>query len=62
MKIPDINNMTSDIFINTFKNIFEKTISISVLSERKRPFKDKEHLVEIFLKEFENLDLHEKKS
>ena len=35
--------MSSDIFINTFKNIFEKTISISVLSERKRPFKDKEH-------------------
>jgi len=60
MKIIDINNMSSDIFINTFKNIFEKTISISVLSERKRPFRDKEHLVEIFLKEFENLNLNEK--
>ena len=62
MKIIDINNMSSDIFINTFKNIFEKTISISVLSEKKRPFKDKEHLVEIFLKEFENINLKEKKN
>jgi len=61
MKIIDINNMTSDVFISTFKNIFEKTISISVLSEKKRPFKDKEHLVEIFLSQFENLNLYEKK-
>ena len=38
MKIIDINNMSSDIFINTFNNIFEKTISISVLSEKKKTF------------------------
>ena len=29
MKIIDINNMSSDIFINTFKNIFENTIAVS---------------------------------
>ena len=61
MKINDINNMSSDIFINTFKDIFEKTISISVLSEKKRPFKNKDHLVEIFFKVFENLNLEDKK-
>ena len=61
MKINDINNMSSDIFINTFKDIFEKTISISVLSEKKRPFKSKDHLIEVFLNVFENLNLDDKK-
>tara|TARA_Y100000590_G_scaffold107544_1_gene122350 strand:+ start:39 stop:548 length:510 start_codon:yes stop_codon:yes gene_type:complete len=61
MKIYDINNIPSDIFINTFKDIFEKTISISVLSEKKRPFKSKDHLIEVFLNVFENLNLDDKK-
>ena len=61
MRIIEINNMSSNIFINTFKNIFEKTISISILCEKKRPFKDKEHLIEVFLYEFENINLKEKK-
>ena len=61
MKIFEINNLTSEIFINTFKNIFEKTISISVMSEKKRPFKDKEHLIQIFLSQFDSLNLKQKK-
>ena len=56
MKILEINNLTSEIFINIFQNIFEKTISISVMSEKKRPFRDKEHLILIFMNSFENLD------
>ena len=61
MKILEINNMTSEVFITTFKNIFEKTISISVISEKKRPFKDKQHLIQIFLNQFDNLIISEKK-
>ena len=57
MKILEINNLTSEIFINIFQNIFEKTISISVMSEKKRPFRDKEHLIQIFLSQFDNLNL-----
>ena len=61
MKILEINNMTSEVFITTFKNIFEKTISISVISEKKRPFKDKQHLIRFFLNQFDNLIINEKK-
>ena len=61
MKILEINNLTSEIFINIFQNIFEKTISISVMSEKKRPFRDKEHLIQIFLSQFDNLNLKQKK-
>ena len=35
MKIETINNLSVVNFINTFKNIFEKTEFIAVLSEKK---------------------------
>ena len=49
MNIHDVNEMSLDIFINLFKNIFEKTPNIAVSSENHRPFKDKNHLIEIFI-------------
>ena len=45
MKIQDVNNMSSEDFIENFKNIFEKTSSIAFFSEKKRPYKDKKHLI-----------------
>ena len=60
MKIIDINNMSSDIFINTFKNIFEKTEFIAVLSEKKRPFNNKKNLIDTFMFQFDNFKHEEK--
>ena len=61
MNIHDVNEMSSDIFINLFKNIFEKTPNIAVSSENHRPFKDKNHLIEIFINEFQKLNKETKK-
>ena len=61
MKIEIINKMSSTVFVKNFKNIFEKTVFISVCIEKKRPFKNKIHLIDLFLNEFENLNLEEKK-
>ena len=36
MKIQDVNNMSSEDFIENFKNIFEKTSSIALFSKKKR--------------------------
>ena len=62
MNIHDVNEMSSDIFINLFKNIFEKTPNIAVSSENHRPFKDKNHLIEIFINEFQKLNKETKKN
>tara|TARA_Y100000590_G_scaffold469042_1_gene654590 strand:+ start:3012 stop:3521 length:510 start_codon:yes stop_codon:yes gene_type:complete len=62
MKIEDVNKLTLDIFINNFKNIFEKTCSIANLCENKRPFINKDHLIQTFLCEFDNLKLEDKKN
>jgi len=35
MKIQDVNNLSSDEFIENFNNIFEKTSSIAISSEKK---------------------------
>ena len=40
MKIEIINKMSSTVFVKNFKNIFEKTVFISVCIEKKRPFKN----------------------
>ena len=61
MKIQDVNNMSSENFIENFKNIFEKTPSISFFSEKKRPYKDKKHLIKVFIDEFESLSISKKK-
>ena len=62
MKINQVNEMSLDIFINNFKNVFENTPSISVSTERMRPFKNKNHLIKTFLKEFDKLNINSKKS
>ena len=61
MKIEEVNNLPSRIFINNFKNIFEKNIHIAIICENKRPFKDKNHLINSFNEVFDNLSLNEKK-
>jgi len=61
MKINDVNEMSLDIFINNFKNIFEKTSSIATSIEKVRPFKNKNHLIEIFINEFDKLNMDNKK-
>jgi len=55
MRIKDVNEMSSDIFINNFKNIFEKTSSIALSTEKMRPFTNKNHLIETFINEFDKL-------
>ena len=60
MQVKDVNEMFSDIFINNFKNIFEKNSSIAVSTEKMRPFKNKDHLIETFLKEFDKLSIKRK--
>tara|TARA_B100000029_G_scaffold206121_1_gene203918 strand:- start:3287 stop:3796 length:510 start_codon:yes stop_codon:yes gene_type:complete len=56
MNINDINEMSDDMFIDCFKNIFERTPLIANLSLSKKPFKDKKHLIDVFMNEFEKLD------
>ena len=61
MNIQDINKMSDDIFIDNFKNIFEKTPLIAKLSLSHKPFQNKSHLIDIFIKEFDHLDALSKK-
>ena len=60
MKISDINNLSDMIYIQTFENIFEKTVSITQKSTKLRPFKNKKHMINIFLSIFDSLDINNK--
>ena len=60
MHINNINNLSSSNFIETFKNIFEKTESITKEVENLRPFKNKEHMIDSFLLTFDLLKLKNK--
>ena len=62
MKVNDVNVMSSDIFINNFKNVFENTPSISVSAEKLRPFENKNHMIKTFLNEFDKLTVNIKKN
>ena len=62
MKIQDVNNLSSEEFIENFNNIFEKTSSIAVSSEKKRPFNNKNDIIEVFINEFDDLDIDSKKN
>ena len=55
MNIDSINELSQEIFINYFKNIFEKTIFITKKAESKRPYQNKEHMINIFLSIFDSL-------
>ena len=61
MNIEDINKMSDEIFISSFKNIFEKTPLLAKLSLLHKPFKDKSHVIDTFIHQFENLDSTSKK-
>ncbi|MDC1296631.1 2-oxo-4-hydroxy-4-carboxy-5-ureidoimidazoline decarboxylase [Alphaproteobacteria bacterium] len=60
MKISDINNLSDMIYIQTFENIFEKTLTITQKSTKLRPFKNKKHMIDIFLSIFDSLDINNK--
>jgi 2-oxo-4-hydroxy-4-carboxy-5-ureidoimidazoline decarboxylase len=60
MNIDDINNLHIPNFIETFKNIFEKTESITKEVENLRPFKNKKHMIDSFLLIFDSLNLKKK--
>ena len=60
MDINDVNNLSSLVFIETFKNIFEKTESITKEAENLRPYKNKEHMIHSFLLIFNSLNLRKK--
>ena len=62
MNIKDINKMSDDVFVDHFKNIFEKTPLLAKLVLSNKPFKDKIHLIDIFINSFENLDIISKKN
>ena len=62
MKIQDVNNLSSEEFVENFNNIFEKTSSISISSEKKRPFNNKKEMIETFINEFDNLNIDSKKN
>ena len=55
MKIDSINELSKEIFIINFNNIFEKSIFITKKAESKRPYRDKEHMINIFLSIFDSL-------
>ena len=56
MNIDSINELSKEIFIINFNNIFEKSIFITKKAESKRPYRDKEHMINIFLSIFDSLD------
>ena len=56
MNIDSINALSQEIFINNFNNIFEKSIFITKKAESKRPYRDKEHMINIFLSIFDSLE------
>ena len=62
MKIQDVNNLSSEEFIENFNNIFEKTSSIAISSEKKRPFNNKNDMIEVFINEFDDLNSDSKKN
>lgn len=57
MNILYINSLNKLDFIDKFKNIFEKTESISIQAENLRPYKNKSHMIDKFLLIFDSLNL-----
>ena len=60
MKINDINNLSIEIFVMTFKNIFEKTEFITREVENLRPYKNKDNMIDHFMHVFNSLNNGEK--
>ena len=60
MNIDDINSLEVSNFIKIFKNIFEKTESITIQAENLRPYKNKKHMINSFLLIFDSLNKKKK--
>jgi len=50
MKIQDVNNLSSEEFIENFNNIFEKTSSIAISSEKNRTIQQIQRTERAFMK------------
>ena len=55
MKIKDVNKLEQYKFNYIFKNIFEHSDFITKIVENNRPFKNKEEVIDNFLKTFDSL-------
>ena len=60
MNINEINILHFSKFIEIFKNIFEKNESITKEAVNFRPYKNKEHMIESFIKIFDSLNITKK--
>ena len=58
MKVKDINNYNSENFIDYFKNIYEESKFITEDAEKKRPFKNKNEIIEEFKSRLKNNDIN----
>jgi len=56
MNIKYVNNIKEDLFLETFKNIFENSFFITKLVVNNRPFKNKEDVVKNFMNVFDSLN------
>ena len=60
MNVDIINSLSNEIFIETFKHIFEKSTFIAEDAKNIRPYKNKKHLIDSFLSIFDSLNLESK--
>ena len=60
MNIDSINSLSNEIFIETFKHIFEKSAFIAEDAKNIRPYKNKRHVIDSFLSIFDSLNLETK--
>jgi len=60
MNIDSINKLSNEIFIETFKNIFENSIFITKNAENLRPYKNKNHMIDNFILIFNSLNMKTK--
>tara|TARA_B110000196_G_C21079210_1_gene631574 strand:+ start:692 stop:1204 length:513 start_codon:yes stop_codon:yes gene_type:complete len=56
MNIKEVNNLDQHKFFEIFNNIFEHSDFITKIVEKSRPFKNKEEIIENFIKTFDSLD------
>ena len=56
MNIKEVNNLDQHKFFDVFKNIFEHSVFITKIVENNRPFKNKEEVIQNFMKTFDSLD------
>ena len=60
MNIDNINKLSRKVFINIFKNIFEKSKFITEKAGDFRPYNSKVHMIDVFLSIFDSLKLETK--